>query len=633
MEPKVDQSHRYFRNIYIFLVTLAIVVPAFLYSTFTLAGDFTTAFKYFGLLSIALLGVLAICIQSLFKGSKPEPATAVSIQELLIIGWVVFTILNALSKGVPVSNRDEIKLSAGVIIFFLSLAAFGGKTGGKGKEVFLTALCLSGALQASIGFLQLTKVINSLNPNYFPITGTFRNPEPFALYLGSIFPFALATVVSRRSARYLKILCGITALLIIAILAFTLIRASWLMVIVSTVIIVFTNNRSKMRRSYSQVRKFAVAVIVLTSAFALSIGFYRLKPLSTAGRVLIWKVSLQAFRNEPVFGYGPSSFQRHYGEWQNAYFQSDTSRITSTDLKSQASEAYLANNVETAYNEYIEVALDSGIIGLSLFVAAIVSVIFLVIRVDHGSSDSFVIASIAAFAGVLCSSFFTYPLRSIPTFAIFFFLLGFLTSHVSNHFYTNRPIIKNAIARVSAIILFLYLVRLPGYSKWESAKLAAIEGNEEKATQYYEAAYSSLCSDPRFLIDYAGFLFQAANYEREESVLGQAKGLSSNPEIYILYGQLYEQVGKFDSSAIALKFAHFELPNLLYPCYLLAKLSARENDTGAAIFYASKVIRTGSKIQSISSDKIIFDMARLLAQYQGKNATIPPKPKSTKDEL
>ena len=86
--------------------------------------------------------------------------------------------------------------------------------------------------------------------------------------------------------------------------------------------------------------------VVIAVSFALC-GAYLLKKDSADGRLLMWKVSVQAIKEKPLGGYGWDYVAGAYGDAQEKYFSKG-------DYTAQ--EEHVAGSPEYVFNEYLQAA-------------------------------------------------------------------------------------------------------------------------------------------------------------------------------------------------------------------------------------------------------------------------------------
>src|SRR5205085_12006605 len=106
----------------------------------------------------------------------------------------------------------------------------------------------------------------------------------------------------------------------------------------------------------------ALALILFICQYA-----YTVKKVSAESRLLVWKVALQLFSDRPATGYGYGTFEKYYNLHQAAYFQ--TGSASEKEIKN-------ASYVRTGYNEFFENCVEGGIVGVTLFTAIAVLLLF-----------------------------------------------------------------------------------------------------------------------------------------------------------------------------------------------------------------------------------------------------------------
>ncbi|MBQ9533896.1 MAG: O-antigen ligase family protein [Prevotella sp.] len=97
-------------------------------------------------------------------------------------------------------------------------------------------------------------------------------------------------------------------------------------------------------------RRYVCASVLLGSLY----GVYLFKKDSADGRLLIWRCALEIVADKPLLGHGPNAVECHYMDYQAAY------------LKAHPESLYLllADNVKHLYNEYLEILVRYGLVGL-----------------------------------------------------------------------------------------------------------------------------------------------------------------------------------------------------------------------------------------------------------------------------
>jgi tetratricopeptide (TPR) repeat protein len=321
-----------------------------------------------------------------------------------------------------------------------------------------------------------------------------------------------------------------------------------------------------------------IAVLVLLFASA---GLYYLKKDSADGRTLTWKISLQTVARHPL-GVGLGNFPGAYGEMQAAYFASGQASET---------EQLVAGNPEYGFNEYLQIAVESGIIALLLFAGIIVLSIRNGIKAkDWGTLGSLI--ALLVFAG------FSYPFSVLPFLIVLAFLLA---ANQSCHpvLDTGSPDntwgLRIKPAMTSSIILLLVTAfclwkQYPvykAYKQWKNNQIYYQANLFEDTADAYGALYPYLNEQIQFLFEYAQSLSKAGfdnkqrikNPSRCDSLLSKSNEvlrcaiqISCDPMLYNVMGKNCQAMKEYDQAETVFIKATQLVPSRLYPWYLLTKL-------------------------------------------------------------
>jgi hypothetical protein len=287
----------------------------------------------------------------------------------------------SLLRNDETTSRSELKFSG-----FVSSCSF--------LNIIAGILIATGLAQALWGLLQLYGFLPSFNSN-FKITGTFYNPAPYALYLAAIFPMALGKVLSYKRIQTTEILSSsnfirnlifkfsnfiifkfsyylslLTIIAILLVLPATMIRAAWLGAIAGSLLVLQYKYRlvqTIQQFLNTRIRRITALTVTLTLLLLLGTGLYHLKKDSANGKLFIWEVTLGKIAENPLFGHGVGRFEAEYNNWQAGYFKQHPDDI-------DGPKARVAGNTKYAFNEFLELSSETGLIGLVLFLVLIASV-------------------------------------------------------------------------------------------------------------------------------------------------------------------------------------------------------------------------------------------------------------------
>ena len=527
-------------------------------------------------------------------------------------------------------------------------------------EILVTVLMLMGLIQAAWGFLQLYGILPSFH-SMFKITGTFFNPAPYSLYLGVIFPLALGRLLlikgfkkeginneRPKNSEFLlktrffsfflnfnslipsflisKLSYYISLLTVIAILLLlpaTMNRASWLGLSAGSLLILnyrynLLNKAHKFLRT--KPRKLAAIFCTLIIVITISIGLYRIKPNSSFGRLFIWEVTTSAVKQTQIFGAGIGRFEADYNNWQANYFKAHPNLMTGP-------KGMTAGNTLYCFNEYLEIASESGIIGLLLFLVLIGITLFTIFRkiiTDTTHIKTELISLLGAFVSILVCAMISFPFYSLPTLIVFFLLLAILSSRITEipksfwllKLLKFRGISKTVLLFVflpaSVLLLLMTRQQYKVWNTWHEAVILYQTKSFREACKLYSEIYVPLQCNGSYLQFYGKALYLNGEYAKSITMLEQARKFSSNEILYCNLGDSYKAGKMYDRAEEAYKYASFVIPNKLYPLYLLAILYDDSGQKEMAVKIAGEILNKKIKVESEATEEIKSRMKMII---------------------
>jgi O-antigen polymerase len=593
--------------------------------------EFTNQAKFYSLVAAISLGLLI----SVLKAKKSAAMYAFQIDAFgaLICLWVAYTIFSGAVCGHPTDSKQALSLLSGLAIYFFIRGLLSIDERGLIKSTVLHFLLISAIVEAGFAILQTIKVLPSLNLD-FPVTGTFSNPAPLALFLSCTLPASLAVLTAKTTpvASLSKFLALFSLILSLTVLLKTGIRSALLGSAAGTIILLeirfgvisaFFSRIASRRKFVIATTFFSLVILISFTLFSL----YKWKQDSANGRVLIWKISAINYLKSPILGVGYGNFSTLYNRWQSAFFKADINRQNETYFFGAQNARSLAGNVKTAYNEYLEIAVETGAIGLLLFLVAIGKPLYNSTKnVDQLKKPLF-IASYVGTITILFASVTSYPLHSLPTLVSFFLFVGIISPTSKSimrgkGFSKEQPgtsrvsVYATILTALSLSILFAKFA-LPGLSlrNWVIAKSYMSLDNKEMAADYYEKCYPEFKNVGDYLLDYGECLNSTGHFTGALSILNEAKNKSGDPRLYELTGFSLQNIGLLDSAALEYETASHMIPHLLYPSYLLAELYIQKGDTPNVVKYARAILANPPKVESAKTDYIIREMMDVLNTY------------------
>jgi len=517
------------------------------------------------------------------------------------------------------ANTGKFTLLTLLFVLYFSLRIAAGNGSKNLQTIFCMAIILTGLVEALWGLQQLYGWKSSQH-DLFKLTGSFFNPGPYAGYLAAVFPMALyelsvqikelrIRLTGRRMASMWQVscstltfcllaLCAVIAILLV--LPATMSRASWLAAMAGSFVVIVCSNRTSLITLCSKTWRIKIiAFVLLLVLLAVSaVGMYDLKKNSADGRLLTWKVSLTAVAKHPS-GVGLGHFPSAYGEAQAEYFASGRASET---------EKYVAGNQEYGFNEYLQIAVESGIIALLLFIGVIVCAVRNLIKAKNWGVTGSLVA-------LLVFAFFSYPFSILPFPIVLVFLLAMSVPSTQitqmGQINTDQKTKSASIRFIGVIGILLFCLSVTAgclwkqypvydaYRKWSSYRWLYYQiGMYKEAMQHYEPLYPLLNDQVQFLFEYAQSLSKTGNHIQSNAVLTSAMQISCDPMLYNMIGKNHQALQEYDLAEQSLLKSTHIVPNRLYPYYLLMKLYEEKGDKVKTQEAASIVLKKEPKVQS-----------------------------------
>ena len=270
-------------------------------------------------------------------------------------------------------------------------------------------------------------------------TGSLGNPNLLGGFASAVIPLGAAYLFSLKK---FTVVLRTTLVLIFAALATATVvasgtRGSIIGVASGAFVLVFWFIRSS-SVTFKKAIPFVLLLIALVAAVTLPM-INRLSELDPSledqgtlqVRKIIWLGAFDLFKDSPLLGHGPGSFQILFPQYRNPYY----------------SILGVSHNTLHAHCEYLEILVDIGLVGLILWGLAVWGVLLFLRRLKN--VDLFRAGAMAGLAAMLAEGFVSVHLRWPPTAWLFATLLMVLLSR------ETEPASKSSRSRIGAIGLFL----------------------------------------------------------------------------------------------------------------------------------------------------------------------------------
>lgn len=321
--------------------------------------------------------------------------------------------------------------------------------------------------------------------------------------------------------------------------------------------------------------KWIVGILLtIAGGFALN-EIYNNKKDSTNGRLLIWRISYEMIKDAPFLGHGTEGFYKKYMLYQGEF------------LKKNENKEYvqLVDDNRFAFNEYLKVLVEYGIVGGVLFLISLL--IILLCSIDWKSLYSGLCFLCLLAYGI--SSFFSYPFFLWQfVFLFLFFVAG---SNINNKKLQWHMSMKILCCLVITFCSFLILFFKPYNCKikiWKDI-IYSTANMKTKVNLLLELS-PALDDTPDFLLDLGKRLNKINQIEKSESVLAKSYMLFPNYEAALYLGKVYGCDGKIQESELYLRIANNMIPHRVFPHFLLFCLY-RDNGLTVAAKEEAEIIR------------------------------------------
>ncbi len=580
----------------VFRVLCVLILMPVLSTVFVIDHDLANGVvsgKYFWFYgSMGILSIISCTAIFIYK-----PVFRFSILDLLVIGFFANVYISSLLINDASQNTTKLVILALLLVLYFNFSLFFKHEDTNTQRYIYFFLILTGLVEAIWGLRQLYGFSPSQH-SLFRLTGSFFNPGPYAGYLAVVFPLALYFALKLRidvvtndaeQSRFIELhrvliylLCNgvrfisiATCITILLVLPAAMSRASWLAAIAGSLIVLtgYYSNRFAHIKKYLSIDKkkvLAVSIIVIALLFLALSGMYFLKKDSADGRALMWKISLDVIKKHP-FGVGLGNFSGAYGDAQAVYFASGQASET---------EEYVAGSPEYAFNEYLQIAIETGLLSLLLFLAIIVVALRKMIKTKAWGK-------MGALVSLLVFACFSYPFSVLPFLIIFVFLIYRRsntddTVYADSHGFLNEktgvnPFIPCLLCAficltITSFCLYKEYPVYQAYKSWNTARIYYNAGLYKDVAEDYKELYPLLNDQIQFLFEYAQSLSKSEQYAESNRILERAIQISCDPMLYNIMGKNYQALKAYEQAEVCFIQSTRIVPNRLYPFYLLTKL-------------------------------------------------------------
>ncbi|WP_298063643.1 O-antigen ligase family protein [uncultured Rikenella sp.] len=580
--------------------TVFYIIPV---TSSTLHNGLTTA-KYFTLLPLLVIFAAAVTLHMAGRLRNRTASYRLTATDAVAGLGLAYYLLNTALWG----TADPMRLifAAGMGMWYAGLRIL--FTSERIFRVLLLILLLAAGYEAALGILQSCGERVS-NHALYAATGTFYNPGPYGGFLAVFLPVALYGMLRRLSAEHplYRWVAGSVFFLSLVILPITMSRTAWAAALAGCGAVIVVRYFSTLRLFASCHRKLYLGMAVGAGVMLIAgaTATWHMKRDSAEGRLLIWKNSTRMIGEQPVLGCGFGRFAGAYGEEQAAYFAA---------APRAEREVLVAGTPDDAFNEYLHITTEGGLVGGLLFVLAAGFCLYGLWRRRASTGGLFFGA-----VSLLVFAFASYPFSLAEFLLAGVFLLA-AAAPAARGIRVNRYV---AFLFWAVVMLPLTFVlwrhekpREKAYREWHTDHMMYGMKLYEQVARSAKEQYPLLKAEPAFLYEYGHSLHFTGDYAGSNAILTEGAALSADPMFRNVMGNNYKALGDPSRAESCYLRAYYMVPNRIYPLYLLAKLYRETGQTDKLEPMCRRVLDFQEKVTSPATMEIKREVATWHSENQ-----------------
>jgi len=524
------------------------------------------------------LCLTGLCFYSCFL---KKASLRISVTEWLLLlglGWYVLALLPQKTTDVWLYQTRHIVL---MVLLYLQVRLCLTAPGDFLKPVitigftFLAVLLTSAGMIAAAGHLFYSRTLSpaAITP--------FGNSGLYAVLMTLLLPYCVYLVwhTRRRPMWRWVLVPGLSAITVTVLLLES--RTAWIILSVQICILLIY---SLQKRWY----RWLVAAMPILALLAMKLAFPGFKIGSAKGRTLIYEITGNILHDHWPGGIGLNQFKAHF-----LYYQADY-------LSRNSAGAIYAADIHYAFNEYLQLMCEAGIVPVLLLLASLITLLFRFHKTPPVMHPLLLTASVS-----ICSfgiaSLFSYPLHEFSCSLV-------LTISSALFFHSIRPDTAGQppgsfgwkLACICAIIPWTISTwnsyRLG--AGWKKADFAMQAGQFKNALPAYSLLYTHLRTQDKFLYDYGRCAFEMQEYVLASNLLEELSKRLATTDVLCLRGLSLQHSGHKQAATQLFLTAHNAVPLKLWPQYLLMQHFFEVDNMEGARRWASKLLATPVKMHS-----------------------------------
>ena len=414
-----------------------------------------------------------------------------------------------------------------------------------------------------------------------------NNSGLLSIYYASFIPYIMHNIFMKQYKKPIIIWMFVFVIAGIVLIILLKSRTSWIALLAGLLVLVFFRKVSSIH--IKEICLITLSFLVFIVLFIIML--YQYKKDSSDGRLFIYHNTIEMIKVKPLFGFGFDTYKSEYLKYQEAYFEThpDDTR-----------NAYLADNTRNAFNDYLCIWAECGILG---FLGAFLIVFFILKSVNKNNLPFF-----SSIVVILVSALFSYPL-SVPyillNLIVFTAELENLAENSENAKYEMQvpKILKGIFVFLLSMILVLSTINMSLYNKWNQAYLR-VRVLDMSGFNKYGKIYNFMSGNGGYLFNYGSELIVAGNYELGIKILESSKFYFNDNFLHLYLGNAYCAIGAYDKAESCYFQSINMVPNRFYPKYKLLLMYESTGQIFKMRNLAEQILSMEIKVPSKMVDEI-----------------------------
>ncbi|MBN2834183.1 MAG: O-antigen ligase family protein [Candidatus Delongbacteria bacterium] len=490
----------------------------------------------------ALFYIGAFASIAIFKIKNIDTPTRFNLIDIAILLLILVLMIRwILTNNSFIYSKGAIALSILPIYFYVKQAKY--------IDLIHWAILVNGLVQFGIIILQKIGYVPNTD-SLFELGGSFGNPNVLAMVLLMTI-FSSVYLLKSTSSKLLKYFLLVYIFLVIITIVLTRCRSAMLALIIISILYLFT-----IEFKYSILKYRYLGLVSILTVFGVFINLLFTKSESLFGRILIWKSCLLKIYEEPVWGYGISTFHKIFPDAQKQFLEN----YQGSQLNS------IAGNPKWAYNDFLELWLEGGIFIAIAFIFVLLSVLYYWRSHNRAKLVRNNPAILAVFSFFILGTV-NFAFNAWSVLLLFVINLGLVSRSIDTSI-ALKLIPKYNLIPIIAILLFLGNVAFSLKNTSTLFFLSSLKTIDQKSLKEQEAFFMNNNQYEDYLpfaFKNASFSKRTGNFHSEIKILRRLRSEVNSYDTNRQLAEAYMDINELDSAKRYFINALSIIPNRLTP--------------------------------------------------------------------